>query len=60
MKLIKKMSCMFLALLMVITVLAVPTPAAAAERGGVPTKVRIYPGSYTAADMSGTDILKKE
>ena len=46
MKLIKKMSCMFLALLMVITVLAVPTPAAAAERGGVPTKVRIYPGSY--------------
>lgn len=46
MKLTKRISSLLLALLMVITVFAVPAPVSAAERGSVPTKVRVYPTSY--------------
>lgn len=47
MKMTKRMSGLILALLMVITLFAVPTPAYAAERGNVPSKVRVYAKSYT-------------
>lgn len=47
MKMTKRISSLILALLMVITLFAVPTPTYAAERGGVPSKVRVYSGSYT-------------
>lgn len=56
MKLIKRMTCAFFALLMVITMIAVPTPTLAAEttqaKTSVPTKVRVYPQSYDNSAIS--------
>mgnify|MGYP006934544629 CR=1 FL=1 len=54
MKLIKKMTCVFFALLMVITMIAVPTLAAgtAQAKTSVPTKVRVYPQSYNNSAIS--------
>lgn len=52
MKMTKRISSLILALLMVITVFALPTPVAAAERGSVPSKVRVYSGSYDNTAIS--------
>lgn len=47
MRLFKKISSMVLALAMAITLMAVPNATvSAADRGSIPSKIRIYPGNY--------------